>query len=104
MSEKTQKLEETEKKESAFVLLKKKDFSAIFIGGFISNMGTWFTQIAVIFYALSLVSHLSEQEATQAVALLTTFTLLPMLILGPLGGVIADKFDRKKIMILADLL
>ena len=104
MSEKTQKLEETEKKESAFVLLKKKDFSAIFIGGFISNMGTWFTQIAVIFYALSLVSHLSEQEATQAVALLTTFTLLPMLILGPLGGVIADKIDRNKIMIHEDLL
>ncbi len=48
MSEKTT-VEETEKKESAFVLLKKKDFTALFIGGFISNMGTWFTQIAVIF-------------------------------------------------------
>lgn len=104
MSEKTTTVEETEKKESAFVLLKKKDFTALFIGGFISNMGTWFTQIAIIFYALQLVLHLSEAEAIQAVALLTTFALLPMLILGPIGGVIADKFDRKKIMIMADLL
>jgi MFS family permease len=104
MSEETQKMVETEKKESAFVLLKKKDFSAIFIGGFISNMGTWFTQVAVLFYALSLVSHLPVDEATQAVALITTFTLLPMLLLGPIGGVIADKYNRKWIMFSADLL
>ncbi len=104
MSENKQKMVEIEKKESAFVLLKKKDFSALFLGGFISNMGTWFTQMAVLFYALQLVSHLPEDDATQAVALLATFTLLPMLILGPLGGVIADKYDRKKIMFSADIL
>ncbi len=104
MEIKTVELEQTEKKESAFALLKNRDFAVLFVGGFISNMGTWFTQIAVLFYALSLVKHLPENEATQAVALLTTFTLLPMLVLGPIGGVIADKYDRKKIMIISDLL
>ena len=104
MSETQAQIKETEKKNGAFTLLKNRDFSVLFAGGFISNMGTWFTQIAVIFYALSLVTGLPENEATQAVALLTTFTLLPMLFLGPLGGVFADKYDRKKIMIIADLL
>ncbi len=96
--------DKVEKKPNALSLLKNRDFSAIFIGGFISNLGIWFTQIAVLFYALTLVSHLPQEEATQEVALLTTFALLPMLILGPLGGVIADKYDRKKIMIISDLL
>ena len=104
MTTEIETINETTKKQNALSLLKNRDFSAIFIGGFISNMGTWFTQIAIIFYALTLVSHLPQEEATQEVALLTTFTLLPMLLLAPLGGVIADKYDRKKIMIIADLL
>lgn len=100
--EKQEKFEQ--KKPSAFILLKNRDFSALFIGGFISNIGTWFTYVAVVFLAIEITSHLSPTESTQAVALLTTCTLLPMLVLGPLAGALGDKFDRKKVMIFADFL
>ncbi len=98
-------MEEVEqKKPNAFVLLKNRDFSALFIGGFISNIGSWFTFVAVVFLAIEITAHLTPTESTQAVALLTTCSLLPMLVLGPLAGALVDKVDRKKVMVFADFL
>ncbi len=106
MSETSEQNMETqkEKKPSAFALLKKRDFSAIFVGGFISNIGNWFTMVAIFFLALEITGDLNQTEATQAIALLTTCSLIPMLVLGPLAGALVDKFDRKKVMIFADFL
>ncbi|MHA2309765.1 MAG: MFS transporter [Candidatus Heimdallarchaeaceae archaeon] len=105
MSNSQESLKQTEKKKpNALALLKNRDFSALFLGGFISNIGTWFTMVAVIFLALKFTENLSQTEATQTVALLTTCSLIPMLALGPLAGALVDKFDRKKVMFLADLL
>ncbi len=92
------------KKTNPLVLLKSWDFSALFLGGFISNVGSYFTSVAIIFLGLAFTSGLTENEATRAIALMTTFTLAPMLVLGPIAGVLADKFDRKKVMIVADVL
>ncbi len=92
------------KKPKFVSLLGNRNFSALFLGGFISNLGSYFTSIAIIFLALSFTSHLTENEATQAVALMTTFTIAPMLLLGPIAGVLSDKFDRKKIMVFGDFL
>ena len=94
----------TKSKPKFISLLGNWNFSALFLGGFISNVGSYFTSIAIIFLALTYTSHLPENEATRAVALMTTFTLAPMLLLGPIAGVISDKFDRKKIMVLGDFL
>ncbi len=93
-----------EKKSNPLTLLRNWDFSALFLGGFINNVGSYFTSVAIIFLALTFTSGLTENEATRAIALMTTFTLAPMLILGPLAGVLVDKFDRKKVMIIADFL
>jgi len=41
--------------------------------------------------------------ATRLIALMTTFSLIPVFILGPIAGVLVDKFDRKKVLIVADL-
>ncbi len=92
------------KKPKFVSLLGNWNFSALFLGGFINNVGSYFTSIAIIFLALSFTSHLPENEATQAVALMTTFTIAPMLLLGPIAGVLSDKFDRKKIMVFGDFL
>jgi len=106
MSEKNEKSMEIkeEKKPNPFALLKKRDFTAIFVGGFISNIGNWFTMVAILFLALEFTTHLTQTESTQAIALLTTCSLIPMLVLGPLAGALADKFDRKKVMVFADFL
>lgn len=97
-------LQAEEKKPNPLTLLRSWNFSALFLGGFISNVGSYFTSVAIIFLGLVFTSGLSESEATRAIALMTTFTLLPMLILGPIAGVLVDKFDRKKVMIIADVL
>ncbi|MCG3255493.1 MAG: MFS transporter, partial [Candidatus Heimdallarchaeota archaeon] len=93
-----------EKKPNPLALLRSWDFSALFLGGFISNVGSYLTSVAIIFMGLVFTSSLTENEATRAIALMTTFTLIPMLILGPIAGVLVDKFDRKKVMIIADFL
>ncbi|NPD88942.1 MAG: MFS transporter [Asgard group archaeon] len=97
-------VEGEKKKPNAIVLLRNRDFSALFFGGFISNIGSWFTMVAIFFLALQFTEHLTPTESTQAVALLTTCSLIPMLALGPLAGALVDKFDRKKVMVLADFL
>ncbi len=84
-------------------LFRIKDFSALFFGGFIGEIGAYFTTIALIFLALTFTSDLTPGESSQAVALITTFYLIPMLFLGPIAGVLVDKFDRKKILIFADI-
>ena len=92
------------KKTNSLTLLKNWNFSALFLGGFINNVGSFFTYVAIVFLGLVFTEGLPETEATREIALMTTFMLLPMLILGPLAGVLVDKFDRKKVMIASDLL
>ncbi|MHA2249936.1 MAG: MFS transporter [Candidatus Kariarchaeaceae archaeon] len=85
-------------------LLKSRDFSSLFIGGLISDIGSYFTYIAVIFLAIAKTDHLSIQQSAQAVAIITVMNIVPSLFIGPFAGVITDRFDRKKLMILADLI
>lgn len=103
-SEETETITEVKAKPKFVKLLGNWNFTALFLGGFINNVGSYFTSVAIIFLALSFTSHLSENEATRAVALMTTFTIAPMLFLGPIAGVVSDKFDRKKILLLGDFL
>ena len=86
-------------------LLNKRDFRSVFMGGLISDIGTYFTLIALIFLVIQIgiSQDMSELEITQATALVITVQLIPSLLLGPFAGVLVDRFDRKKIMILSDL-
>ena len=93
----------SEMKPSPMTLLKSWDFSALFIGGFVSNIGSYFTVIAIVFLALDFTKGLPENIATQEVALISTFAVIPMIFLGPVGGAIADRIDRKKVLYMSDL-
>lgn len=84
-------------------LLTNRNFFALFFGGFISDMGSFFAYIAILFLGLSLNNDKSEIEAAQALALILIFMLLPSIFIGPIAGVFVDRFDRKKLMILADV-
>ncbi|MHA2504115.1 MAG: MFS transporter, partial [Candidatus Kariarchaeaceae archaeon] len=84
-------------------LLKNRNFSAMFVGGLISDIGSFFTFIAMMFLALDITSGLPFAESAQAIALITLFFILPSLFIGPFTGAFVDRFDRKKIMYIADL-
>jgi dTMP kinase len=73
-------------------------FFALFNVQVISALGDW-----VGFFAITSLAASISTQPEAAIALVTTARVLPGLFLAPFVGVIVDRFDRKKIMITADL-
>src|SRR5437867_985960 len=73
-------------------------FRLLWLGQVVSQMGDWFDTIAVY----TIVLHLTGSG--RAVALIMVARFLPSVVMGPLSGVVADRFSRRTIMITADLL
>ena len=75
-----------------------RNYRLLWLSEVVSLTGDWFTLIA----SASLVAHLSGSGL--AIGGLFLARLLPPFVLGPLAGIIADRFDRRKILIASDLL
>jgi MFS family permease len=81
-----------------FELLRENpNFRRLWLGQVVSQLGDWFNTIALYAIALKLTG------SGQAVALILVTRFLSTVFSSPLAGVIADRFDRKKVMIAADL-
>ncbi len=79
-------------------VLRQRNFALLWAGGLISMLGDWLLFIALPFYIYNLTG---SALATGAMFIAET---LPILLFGSIGGVFADRWDRKKTMIIADLL
>ena len=79
-------------------LLRQRSFFFLWVGQFISIIGDWVLFIALPFYTYSLTGSVM---ATGAMFIVST---LPRLLLGSVAGVFVDRWDRKRTMIIADLL
>jgi len=79
-------------------LLKRKDFSLLIFGKLSSLLGSNMLQFALSLYVLSLTG-----SATIFASILS-ITIFPRLLLSPIAGVFGDWFDRKKSIILLDLI
>lgn len=75
-----------------------RSFRFLWLGQVVSQMGDWFDTIAVYTIALQLTG------SGRSVALIMVARFLPSVIIGPLSGVVADRFSRRSIMITADIL
>jgi predicted MFS family arabinose efflux permease len=73
-------------------------FRHLFVGQIVSQTGDWFNSVAIFTLLLSLTG------SGEAVGYILILKLLPAFFVGPLAGVVADRYDRKKIMIATDLL
>ena len=101
----TSEFEKLNKKpSSAKSLIKNSDFVSLFVAGAISEIGNYFTYIAIYFLALDLTDGLGIKVAAQQIAYITFFLIIPSATLGPFTGALADRLDRKKIMYMFDLL
>lgn len=80
-------------------LLRIRDFRLLWVGQVISNFGDSLTSLAV----LLLINKVTGGSAT-AVALGAIMQALPYITIGLLAGVYVDRFDRKRIMIISDVL
>jgi MFS family permease len=82
----------------AELLRSNRGFRLLWLGQVVSQMGDWFDTIAVYTIALQLTG------SSRSVALIMVARFLPSVVIGPLSGVVADRFSRRSIMITADLL
>ncbi len=85
-------------KKSNLKLMKNKDFVLLFLGGFVSRIGDGIHYIALVWFVLDITN---SGSATGFILLLST---LPGVIISPFSGVIADKFNRKNIIVLMDFI
>jgi MFS family permease len=74
------------------------NFRRLWIAQIVSENGDWFYTLAIYSLLLELTGRASS------VALALVLQVLPHTLLGPLAGVVNDRFSRRKIMIATDLL
>ena len=72
-------------------------FIIVWIGQLVSSIGGGLTAFTLGVYAYE-----KTQTAT-SFALVTLFSFLPSILLRPIGGVLADRFDRRVMMIIGDI-
>ena len=75
-----------------------RNFMTLWSAQLVSKLGTQAFQIALLF---------TVKELTGSASVMGAFALItgiPAILLGPVGGVFADRYSRKKIIILSDLL
>ncbi|HWT00398.1 MAG TPA: MFS transporter [Pyrinomonadaceae bacterium] len=76
-----------------------RDFRLLWLGQVVSQLGDWFDTIALY----TLLNNLTE-DSGRAIGLMLVARFLPSFFVGPLSGVIADRFSRRAILIVSDVL
>src|SRR5262245_53037920 len=80
------------------IALCQRDLRVLFGGLVASQAGDWL-------YNLALLAFVYERTGSTAwVGITTAARILPEVALGPLGGVLADRHDRRAVMILSDVI
>ncbi|MBW0013274.1 MFS transporter [Mycobacterium sp.] len=78
---------------SAFTPLGNRLFRGLFVAQFVSNLGTWMQGVAAQWFLVEL------HSADVIVALVQTASLAPTLVFALFAGVLADLFDRRRLLI-----
>ncbi|HEX4705184.1 MAG TPA: MFS transporter [Pseudonocardiaceae bacterium] len=78
--------------------LRIADFRFLLVGNLISNLGSWLLVVAIPYQVFRLTGSVAATGLTLAVE------SLPALIVGPVAGVFVDRWNRRLVMITADLL
>jgi MFS family permease len=76
-----------------FSALVEPNYRTYLAGSFASNIGTWMQRVAQDWLVLEL-----SGGSGIAVGITTGLQFLPMLLLSPYGGLIADRFDKRQIL------
>ncbi|MFN8052202.1 MAG: MFS transporter [Acidimicrobiales bacterium] len=80
-----------------FSSLAVRNFRLFFCGQMISQVGNWLTLIAQALLVLKLTGN------GFAVGLLTACQFLPVLLLGPWAGLVADRSDKRKLLVIVQV-
>lgn len=78
--------------------LMHKDFLLVVIGQIISLFGNGIVRFALPLYLLN------QTGSAKLFGLVTALSFLPMIILTPIGGIIADRVNKRNVMVILDFL
>src|SRR5215213_1948828 len=76
-----------------FTALANHNYRIYLTGSFVSNIGTWMQRVAQDWLVLEL-----SGGSGVAIGVTTGLQFLPMLLLSPYGGLIADRFDKRQVL------
>ncbi|MEP7284253.1 MAG: MFS transporter [Chloroflexota bacterium] len=79
-------------------ILRHRDFSLLWFAGLISMLGDWVLRIGLPLYVFKLTG------STLATSAMFVAGVLPGLLFGSIAGVFVDRWDRKRTMIITNLL
>jgi MFS family permease len=79
------------------LLVRNPDFRRLFLSSVVSLAGDWFSFVAVA----GLVTELTGRPG--APAFIYAATVLPVFLASPIAGAVADRFDRRRVLVIADL-
>jgi len=79
------------------ITLRQRNFALLWFAGLISMIGDWVLFIALPIYTYNLT------HSSLATGLMFVASTLPRVVLGSVAGVYVDRWDRQRIMVIADL-
>ena len=82
---------------AGWALLRRRDFGLLWAGGLISETGDWFLLVGLPVWVLQLTG------SSLVTATVFLVGLLPGLVVGPLAGVLVDRWDRRRTLVAVSL-
>src|SRR5690554_8166584 len=79
-------------------LLKQRDFALLILGKLVSLVGSNMQQFALSLYVLA------QTGSATIFASMLAISILPRILLSPIAGVFGDWFDKKRSIVLLDLI
>lgn len=73
--------------------LRQRDYLIFWLGALVSNSGTWLQAVAVPYVLFQLT------RSASWVGLATFATFIPLMALAPVGGMLADRYSRKRVLL-----
>ena len=80
-----------------FRALRNRNYRLYAMGGVVSNTGTWMQRVAQDWLVLQL-HHGSAASASTALGITTGLQFLPILLLSPYAGLVADRFPKRRLL------
>ena len=82
---------------AGWALLRRRDFGLLWAGGLISETGDWFLLVGLPIWVLKITG------SSLVTATVFLVGLLPGLVVGPLAGVLVDRWDRRRTLVAVSL-
>ena len=81
-----------------FVSLAQPNYRKFFAGQAVSLIGTWIQSVAMAWLILEI------SGSAASIGLAVAFQFLPVLVFGPYGGVLVDRFNKRKLLLVTQCL